>query len=190
MKQVYKKIGLVREAIGSVDKDGYNPHHKYNYQSWEDVLGSVRRACSAHGLLILPSTTDIKQEGKKTTLGIRFTLVDIDSGEKVELDWVGESDDAQDKGVNKAGTAGYKYFCLKLFQITTKDDEDPDGAGAVAGPTAPKWTLPTKAPDKVKKACEEYGVPFDKLCEIAQERKIGTATKLNELLKELAEQVA
>lgn len=141
MTKLWAAVAAVRRDVGAVAKSAENTHHKYNYQPWGEVLAAVKAACEKNGLLILPETvctntfsqTDSKGKDKTSILAeMRFHLIHVESGESFTLEWVGEGQDTQDKALNKAGTAGYKYFLLKLFMITTDDEKDPDGDGSPA----------------------------------------------------------
>ena len=56
-----------------------------------------------------------------------FTLINGDCPEDQEVaTWAGEASDYGDKGINKAETAGTKYFLMRLFNISEKGDEDAD----------------------------------------------------------------
>lgn len=202
MKKVLDKIAKVRAGIGAVDKNGRNDFHKYKFQAWEDVLLAVRVACDANNLLIFQSVEDIKlqdtvnDKGKKSFKAIinyKFTLADAESGETIELFWVGEGDDNSDKSINKAGTSAYKYFCLKQFQITTKDEEDPDSQSPGFSPpqsqSPGEYRLPITGQNltKVQKYARDNGVDFDAFVEACKAGNVTSAVKAREILDSMVE---
>lgn len=200
MKNLLKTLNAVRKEIGSIEKNGKNNFHNYKFQSWEDVLVKVRAACDNHGLMIFPSVTDYQtsqvvndkeKKSYRTIVSFKFTVADIPSGESMEMVWLGEADDSGDKGVNKAGTAAYKYFCLKLFQITTKDDEDPDGQSPNVA-VAPKptqtggYSLPLKDTKNAEKKAKELGVDWNTFVATCEVRNITKPSDLTALMESMA----
>lgn len=203
-KAVYEKINLVSKAIGVVEKDARNSFHNYVYQSWESVLVAVKSACNAHGLVILPAITDITQIGIVTTKGGEkqtvlvahdFNVCDSDSGESVTLSWVGQATLDDDKSINKAGTAAYKYFVLKLFQITVKGDDTDTDAHHITEPvktSAPTqssastsgYELPLKAAglDRAKKKAKENGIDWNVFVAECEKQKAGNVAVCGEIL--------
>jgi hypothetical protein len=56
----------------------------------------------------------------------QYTIINADyPDERIVCDWdAGEALDTSDKATNKAVTASQKYFLMKLFNISDKDDPD------------------------------------------------------------------
>ena len=132
---LHRKLAEITEEIGVVEKGGFNDFHKYKYVEERHVLEMVRGKLAAKRIVLLPSVTAVSERGVTTakgkqstvtTLHVRFTFVDAESRETHECDWVGQGDDAGDKGVNKAATSALKYFLLKAFLIPT-GEPDPEG---------------------------------------------------------------
>lgn len=131
---VAKKIALVMADIGKIEKvrsGGVN----YAFQAWDDIRAELRSACIAHGLVIIPHVTShsyerIEQDGKTAqyqhVAGMRFEIVDVDTGDSHIAEWFGEARDTSDKGLQKAGTSGMKYWLLKTFQIADRDASEQD----------------------------------------------------------------
>lgn len=138
-KNLFAKMALILKAIERIPKRGRNPHFNYDYVLDADVLESVRNQFAEHGVAFFVSVADFRQEREqgsktiKTIVGIDATFADADSGESFTVRWIGEADDQQDKGTNKALTAGVKYGLIKTFLIPTGDD-DADASGSAPAP--------------------------------------------------------
>lgn len=122
-----KKVLLVSESIGHVEKNGLNQHFKFRYQAWEDVLPAVRNACVEHGVQITPNIMSVKQDGQHVVVQMTFTVKDADSDQVDEFVWYGEAKGNDDKLIQKAITSATKYALLKYLMIPIIDDTDNDG---------------------------------------------------------------
>ena len=59
------------------------------------------------------------------SLRLRFTWVDVESGETLVCHWASSGQNGWDKGLGSALTYGERYFLLKFFHVATdKDDVD------------------------------------------------------------------
>ena len=112
------------------------------------LAAKVRELFKAHGIVLLCALNECVQTTQPTANGTTlhtivhaaFTLVDTATGETLSQSSYGEANDTGDKGVNKAGTAATKYFLMKLFLVSDKDDPD-----AETSPTASSTGTPTPA---------------------------------------------
>jgi ERF superfamily len=87
-------------------------------------------------LMIWPETTNIivtpsgstsgGASKNLTTVDMKFTIEDGESGETRTISMGGQGIDPGDKGIYKAETGANKYALLKLFQIPTGDDPELD----------------------------------------------------------------
>lgn len=145
-KNLYQKLLAITEEIGKITKTGRNTTQGYNFIEQAQVVAEVRVQLAKHGVMIIPETTDRRMttftNAKGTTMihanvTSRYTLVNADNPEdRMICDWdAGEALDTSDKATNKATTASHKYFLMKLFNISDKDD--PDSESPVA-PTPEK----------------------------------------------------
>lgn len=130
---INKKLLDLRKKVTKLSKDGDNQHQHFKYVSSANVLETIRPIMDSLGLLLIPSVTQSNLniiEGSKipflVELWIEYTLLDVDSGESIKINWYAQGSDSGERGVGKAYTYGEKYFLLKLLQIPTNDD-DPDG---------------------------------------------------------------
>lgn len=127
-------------SVGSVEKDGFNPHFKYNYQSYEAVALAVRGGLTKVGLSFTVGVLANESDGNKRTVTIEVTLGDPDTGAMRLFYWQGEGQDTQDKGTAKALTSAVKYMLMRNLLITSTDEEDPDAAGPLTQANIAKST--------------------------------------------------
>ena len=132
---LHAKLVRVGQAVTHVEKDGKNSFHKYLYASASGVLAAIRKPLFAEGVTLTPSVESIDDReyttagGKTsvvTTVTVKFTFVDAESGEREEHVWAGRGDDNADKGLSKAYTSAVKTFILETFLLPTGDDPEAD----------------------------------------------------------------
>ena len=156
-KTLAAKIAAISKDLGAIRKAGHNKEQGYDFIEYAAVSGKLRELLDKHGVAIIPSVVDRERDditskygarGYHYTLKMHFTIVNADDKEDtIESDWLGESTDYGDKGVNKAETSGVKYFYMRLFNISEKSDADND-PDASSGSF--EETKPTKAKKNVK----------------------------------------
>lgn len=140
-----KKLSSVYSAA-SVKKRGKNPYFGYEYVMAEDVFETVRRKLAELGVFVFHSIDSVERRELKTRQGsatvtsvaVTITLADGDSDETVSLKWVGEALDNEDKGVQKAATSAVKYALMKLFLVSSGEDDPDSGPAPQNAAPAPK----------------------------------------------------
>jgi hypothetical protein len=142
MPRLLEKIRLASRSIGRIEKNGYNAHFKFKYQSWDDVLPATRSACEEHGLWVVPRILGVEYTGNRVCVNLSIEVTD--GHESIVLNWFGEASSSDDKAINKATTSAYKYAVLKLFMIPAVDDVDPDGESDISQKPVPG---PKRGPD-------------------------------------------
>lgn len=130
------KLATIGKEIGAVDKSGRNTQQNYAYIEYGVVAGRIRELFDKYHIIIVPSVEHVQQDeitnkygnkGYHYILTMTFLLINGDDNEDREVAaWVGEASDYGDKGINKAETAGTKYFLMRLFNVSEKGDEDAD----------------------------------------------------------------
>lgn len=174
MKGIASKIIAISKAIGAIGKNGKNQEFGFAFQSWEDVLRSTSNACRKNGLWVIPSVSKLNMVGGVVYIDLELTVIDVESGEKVQLSWIGESRKADDKGLQQAITSAYKYAVLKIFMIPVQGDVDPDAIGGVTVvqpkaipkleanklPIAEVISISKSMATKFSKACLEKGLDW------------------------------
>ena len=135
------KLAAIGKEIGAVDKSGKNQQQHYDYIEYGVVAGKIRELFDKYHIIIVPnvdsvSTDEIKSKydttGYHYVLTMTFTLINGDDKEDREIaSWCGEASDFGDKGINKAETAGTKYFLMRLFNISEKGDDNDANSVAI-----------------------------------------------------------
>lgn len=150
VKSLASKLAAIGKEIGAVDKSGKNQQQHYDYIEYGVVAGKIRELFDKYHIIIVPnvdsvSTDEIKSKydttGYHYVLTMTFTLINGDDKEDREIaSWCGEASDFGDKGINKAETAGTKYFLMRLFNISEKgDDNDGNSVEMTASKTKSRF---------------------------------------------------
>lgn len=167
---LYKKLLLITEEIGKIDKTGSNSAQGYRFIEQAQVVAEVRVQLAKHGVVIIPETVSrtidryvVTKPGYKqgdppkeqasyhVNVVSRYTIINADNPEeRITCEWdAGEALDTSDKATNKAVTASDKYFLMKLFKISDRDD--PDASSQEAHVEPPKAATKPTAPREVVK---------------------------------------
>ena len=182
-KKIAAKLVKVMEECSHVLKRGTNDFHHYSYATSADVLEKVNSALVANKicalvkpeLIGLENVTNAKGNVEHlSTVKVDITLIDAESGEKVEISGMGNGQDAGDKAVMKAETAAIKYAYMLSFAISTGDDPEADtrtdegSAGAPAITSVPSRRTGSR---KSSVACSDCGVMItDKVKSFSEQR--------------------
>ncbi len=134
--KVAAKIAEVMKKVDYLQKDGQVAYKatRYSYLSEEKITTEIRKAMLEVGLVIYPAAMEVVNQasiatktGEARVINARITyrVQDVDSGDFIEVQALGEGMDAGDKAVYKAMTGAFKYAQRQTFMIPTGDD-DPD----------------------------------------------------------------
>ena len=160
-KTLAAKIAAISKDLGAIKKGGHNGEQHYDFIEYAAVSGKIRELLDKHGVAIIPSVIDYERDDVKSqrgatgyhyTLKMHFTVINADDPQdRIESDWLGESTDWGDKGINKAETAGTKYFYMRTFNISEKSDadNDPDNQNNAAAESKPAKQKNYKANSKL-----------------------------------------
>lgn len=123
---------IQKEVIG-LGKDSKS--FGYQYVSGSKILEYVKPLMNKYGILLKQEVTDIEntrqdyitKNGSKSEIlsrvMMKFTWIDVDSGEKDE-NWFGANGQNDfEKGLGSALTYAERYFLLKYFHINTDEDD-------------------------------------------------------------------
>ena len=129
----YKKLHKIQSAILGLGKD--KKGNNYEYVTGNKVLSEIKPLMNDLGLLLkqeVISIDNVRQDyatrnGNKSEINskvmMRFTWIDIETGEKDENLFGANGQNDWDKGVGSALTYGERYFLLKFFHIATDEDD-------------------------------------------------------------------
>lgn len=165
---LYQKLHAIMQEMDNIPKTGKHPKQGWAFHQANDIFNGARAAFIKHRVIIVPGcipehttqiverTTksgqrgDYEQVNTRTNIVFTYTFIDIDSGEKLETAWPGESVDYDDKGTQQAGTSSMKYMLMKMFLATP--DHDPDynsidtTTGEITAPPASNGHKPEPIP--------------------------------------------
>lgn len=156
--EIYKKLLEIQKSVKGLEKDkqGFG----FKYVSGDKLLGFVRPLMDEKGLLLKQEVLSIDnvridyktKNGEKSEYNskvmMRFTWVDVNTGQKDENLFGTNGQNDWDKGVGSALTYAERYFILKYFHIATDEDDIDNPA---LKPEEPELTKTKKVePEKTK----------------------------------------
>jgi hypothetical protein len=156
-RPVIVKLARIMASLPELRPEGRNQHFGYSFIKDTQVSGALRKRLAEERLMVIPDVVSEEWIETKTARGgsswvtkekILFTVIDGDSGDQVSGHGFGYGDDAGDKGANKAFTAAFKYWLIKLFQIGGEDSES-------------DATADTRAADRQAGSAAERGVTVE-----------------------------
>lgn len=147
---IYQKIYAVMAELGWVEKDGQvsmGGRGGYAYATEANFIAAVRPLMVKHGLVMLPTNVEknidvITSDGRTTfasSVLVTYRLIDVETGDGIDVQMVGTGNDNGDKSIYKALTGAFKYALRQIFMIGTGDDpeasdEDGNSTGTVTSP--------------------------------------------------------
>lgn len=160
--QLHEALAKVMAGIERMPKDAANPAQHYRYTSVNAILDALRGPLAEEGVTIVQSYSGILSDSTAPTKSgatMREVLVEFDyilthapSGTRETWRFAGVGSDTGDKWFSKASTSAAKYFLLRLFQISS-GDEEPDAGGyereGAASPAQNEPWAPTPAQVKL-----------------------------------------
>lgn len=130
---IYTKLHKIQKEVKGLSKD--KKSHNFEYVTGNKLLSFVRPLMDKYGLLLKQEVLDIKNERmdyktkyaeKSEILSkvmMRFTWIDIETGEKDENLFGANGQNDWEKGLGSALTYAERYFLLKYFHIATDEDD-------------------------------------------------------------------
>ena len=166
------KLAAIGNEIGIIAKSGRNSQQNYDFIEYAVVSGKLRNLFDKYKISIIPQVDDYEVSevqnkygnvGYHYTLRMSFLIKDGDSDEEVERKWLSEAIDYGDKSINKAETAGAKYFYMRLFNISEKGEKeaDQDTPEVVKQPGAE----PAPHPSQTREPGNRNSLSFDEIRE-------------------------
>ena len=128
---IHEALTNVIRDLPGIGKDSSGKGLQYSYRGIEDIVPVVKRLFAEHGIHMTANhsivTDDDKQgnSGKQRRVVLQSTfLFHATDGSFVSTTTIGEAMDVQDKAMNKAMTAAYKYALIQTLTIADGDDPD------------------------------------------------------------------
>lgn len=130
---LYQKLHEIQKSVRGLAKD--KKSYNFEYVSGTKVISHVRSKMDELGLLLKQEVTSImnNRQDYATKHGqtseilsqvmMRFTWIDIDTGETDVNEFGANGQNGFDKGVGSALTYAERYFLLKYFHIPTDEDD-------------------------------------------------------------------
>lgn len=164
---LYQKLHTIQKACHGLGRDAKT--YSYQYVTGSKVLSVVRPLMDDLGLLLKQEITDLTNVRQDYTIAgkndnpdriksevlssakMRFTWVDIESGETDVNEFYGNGQNDWDKGVGSALTYAERYFLLKYFHISTDSDDCDYLSGLREKEEAERQEAAKKAAEEVKK---------------------------------------
>jgi len=119
-KGLQAKINEITARI-NVGKTGWNDHHKYHFTPIDDIMDHLKLLLTELGLNVHPETGVVAttKDGKERFVEVtmKYTLIDVDSGEQLTTTAYGHGSDYGDKALYKALSGAYKYWAKQTFAI-------------------------------------------------------------------------
>lgn len=126
-KTLLAKLAEIQKEL-KVPKNQYNKYGGFNYRSCEDIVEAVKPLCHARGL-VLTMGDDVIVFGNRFYIKAHVTLLDTETGEKIEKTAVAREADSK-KGMDESQITGAsssyarKYALNGLFCIDDTKDAD------------------------------------------------------------------
>lgn len=177
--QLYQKIQQVSIEVMNLEKDMEVGSGNFSYKAVSDtqVTLAVKRAEEKNKIVSIPTSQELvnsevlkrlDKNNKETityvdTIKMTLTIIDIETGESIQVESFGKGIDSGDKGFGKASTYARKYALLNAYKIAT--GEDPDAVKSEAMATAKTVSEKRKIvidflnndTDRLNKALEHFG---------------------------------
>ena len=131
---LYQKLHRVQSQVIGFGKDTQG--NNFKYVSGTKVLDAIKPIMNELGLLLKTEVLSIDNQrndyatksnpNKSEILSkvmMKFTWIDVDTGDKDECLWGANGQNDWDKGVGSAMTYAERYFLLKYFHIATDEDD-------------------------------------------------------------------
>jgi hypothetical protein len=124
MKNITKSLAKFHELMGNVAKDKDNPYFKSKYAPLESILPAIKSPLKESGLVFFQAPTYLGDN----TPALGTTLIDIESGEKIEtiVPLILAKQDPQ--GVGSAITYMRRYSLVAILGLNCDEDDDGNAA--------------------------------------------------------------
>ena len=131
---LYQKLHKIQRQVMGLGKDTQG--NNFKYVSGTKVLDAIKPLMNHYGILLKMEVISIDNQrndyatksnpNKSEILSkvmMKFTWIDVETGEKDENLFGANGQNDWDKGVGSAMTYAERYFLLKFFHIATDEDD-------------------------------------------------------------------
>ncbi len=121
---IHQRINRVMEDVSYLKKDKKISMGTGGFKvtGHDAVTGLIHPFIVRHGINIVPTHQEMKQEGNRTVIKMGFDWINIDDPKDlVHQDWQGYGIDTSDKGPGKASSYIQRFAVLKMLHIETGD---------------------------------------------------------------------
>ena len=131
---LYQKLHKIQCQVMGLGKDTQG--NNFKYVSGTKVLDAIKPLMNQYGILLKMEVTSIENQrndyatknnpNKSEILSkvmMKFTWIDVETGEKDENLFGANGQNDWDKGVGSAMTYAERYFLLKFFHIANDEDD-------------------------------------------------------------------
>ena len=130
---LYQKLHKIQSTVLGLSKN--KKSFGYSYVNGDKVLSEIKPLMNELGLLLKQEVLSIDnnrqdyvtKNGSKSEIHskvmMRFTWIDIETGDKDENLFGANGQNEWEKGLGSALTYGERYFLLKYFHIATDEDD-------------------------------------------------------------------
>lgn len=126
-KNIYQRILAVMKDVAYIQKGDKKVNGQYSFVTHDEVSRVLHPKLVEHGIVVIPSVIQWKQDGNRTEADVEVSFVNSDNpDDRVTVRALGFGIDPQDKGPGKAVSYATKYAMLKTFVLETGDDPERD----------------------------------------------------------------
>ena len=170
---LYQKLLVIQQRIGGLGKDkdtksASNPNG-YAYVTGAKILDHIKPIMNELGIILKQEVYSCRNErmdystkyGSKseilTSLSMKFTWIDCETGERDENLFGSNGQNDWEKGYGSALTYAERYFLLKYFHISTDEDDIDNPDRKTSAPVPHKEPVQIKEDSEAKRVANMQG---------------------------------
>lgn len=154
-----QRLIAIMNDLHYIQKGSKMVNNQYRFVSHDQVSSAVHPLLVKHGVLVIPTVEESKQEGNRTEVKLLVSFANADNPEdSFHVRYFGYGIDSGDKGPGKAISYAYKYALLKVLCLETGDDPDQDASATYEPIKCLEFdaALPEDMSDKDKKKIGQF----------------------------------
>ncbi len=122
---IYQKILKITEDVGAVQKEEKKVNNQYKFVSHEAVTDAIRPLLIKYGVTAIPTVVNHTQDGNNCILEVMVTFTNVEKpDDSITVHGIGYGVDPQDKGPGKSFSFAVKYIYMKVFNLSSGDDDN------------------------------------------------------------------